>query len=1186
MADFDGTSIGEVIEGTENDDVINGLGGADDLYGLGGNDVINGGANNDSLFGGAGDDTLNGGTGENDYLPGQGNDIVNGGSGWDVIRYGDDNNGVTGVGVIVNWLNVTVSDGHGTTDTINSVEQINGTIYVDVINAAGISYDIEAFGGAGNDTITGGSGDDIISGDAGDDTLDGGGGQDIALYDYELGDGIIQGVNVNLTAGTAADPFGDTDTLSNIERVIGTYLDDTMMAAGSNDRARFDGRDGSDTLTGGNADDNLVGGAGDDTLNGGGGGDFLQPGSGADTITGGRGGLNDFFNTISYFEDDEREEDLNPGSGITVTSSSEFSGSILDWSGATDTYSEIDSIIGTAYGDTFTGAAGRQVFAPMQGIDIVDGGAGDSDMVDYRQYFFTGTDYSGLVVDLTAGTADDGTGSIDTLSNIEGVRGAHKADDIRGSEQDDDLIDGSRLSDADSGLDNDILMGRGGNDYIEVNWGNDTVDGGEGDNDFLRVAGDLAEWTFEFGAGSAFVLTGAYGTKTVSNVEFIQFDDTNDLSVNGLRLGITEFDDVVGDPESSADQVISALGGDDIINGGSGNDTLSGDGGDDQIFGGAGNDYLRGGEDNDTLIGGEGEDELEGGSGSDYLEDLSDGFTNFMPGSGNDTIVGSGEGGLNYFDLEFGVEVNTGLGITTDIGTGGAVKTDTFEGINSVDGTDFDDIVVDSSTDTNGFFGVVLDAGDDLFVGGTGYDRIDYFWEEGTNGINANFGAGTVADTHGDLDRFTGVEAIYGTRFNDIITGSAGFNDIVGYQGDDTMLGGGGTSDRLRYEREENIEGSVNGIIANLQTGIVIDTFGDTDSVDEFEWVVGTSRSDQMTAKDGIDTFFQGRDGDDTLNGGLGNDELHGGGGADTISGGGGNDVILMDDGGDTVDGGAGQDTARFFADQSELTIVDAGGGVLEVGTSTVTNVETFQFQDGILSVNALLSGATTGADTIVLTEGGTVETGSGEDNVTGSDEVDQIFTGGGDDTVEGGGGDDRISDAFGDNQLSGGAGEDTIVALSGNNVIDGGADSDFLCGGAGDDLLDGGSGNDLILGDFTSNFGGNDRLIGGTGDDFLAGGKGADTFVFNTGDGDDTIGLVNVDFDDPFNGTTVIGRDFTAGLDIIELSGFGYENGGDARGFLSTDLDGNAVFSDQQTTITFWDVAVADLSADDFFVL
>jgi Ca2+-binding RTX toxin-like protein len=85
------------------------------------------------------------------------------------------------------------------------------------------------------------------------------------------------------------------------------------------------------------------------------------------------------------------------------------------------------------------------------------------------------------------------------------------------------------------------------------------------------------------------------------------------------------------------------------------------------------------------------------------------------------------------------------------------------------------------------------------------------------------------------------------------------------------------------------------------------------------------------------------------------------------------------------------------------------------------------------------------------------------------------------------------ISGTNADETISGGAGDDTI---------DGGNGADVLYGGAGNDLIDGSAGN---AGSYNQPPG-NDTLIGGTGDDTLRGGGGNDVYVFNAGDGHDTI--------------------------------------------------------------------------------
>jgi|GEM_PF-7050113 len=67
--------------------------------------------------------------------------------------------------------------------------------------------------------------------------------------------------------------------------------------------------------------------------------------------------------------------------------------------------------------------------------------------------------------------------------------------------------------------------------------------------------------------------------------------------------------------------------------------------------------------------------------------------------------------------------------------------------------------------------------------------------------------------------------------------------------------------------------------------------------------------------------------------------------------------------------------------------------------------------------------------------------------------------------------------------------------------VLEGGAGGDFLRGGSGDDVIDGKAGRDWLTGGA-----GDDVLAGGTGRDILDGGLGDDTFIFNEGDGFDSI--------------------------------------------------------------------------------
>ncbi len=171
---------------------------------------------------------------------------------------------------------------------------------------------------------------------------------------------------------------------------------------------------------------------------------------------------------------------------------------------------------------------------------------------------------------------------------------------------------------------------------------------------------------------------------------------------------------------------------------------------------------------------------------------------------------------------------------------------------------------------------------------------------------------------------------------------------------------------------------------------------------------------------------------------------------------------------------------------------------------------------------------------------GDTLDGGAGADSLDGGGGDDALDGGDGADTMDGGDGSDtyQVNDA-GDSVVDLGASGTDIVQstvsfampdgierlkLMGTGTIDGtgngGANS--IIGNGKANLLSGGDGRDVLNGG-----NGNDTLVGGTGLDSLRGGGGADSFRFLAADeGRDKI------------------VDFTAGLDKIEFSAFGFGGG------------------------------------------
>ena len=217
-----GTAGNDYLQGTSGPDVIAGLGGRDQILGGGGNDRICGGVENDILWGGnadgqggdgndqiagqpgddtlhgeGGDDTLTGYTGNDafwerfEYAPA--NDTMSGGPGFDGVQY------TTSAGPIQASLQTGKVTGDGT-DTLNGFEQIDGSLFDDILTGDG-GAENHLSGLAGNDIINGGGGGyDHINGGYGDDNLNS---QDGNTGDYLEGAEHVEGDTCTIDPGEA-----------------------------------------------------------------------------------------------------------------------------------------------------------------------------------------------------------------------------------------------------------------------------------------------------------------------------------------------------------------------------------------------------------------------------------------------------------------------------------------------------------------------------------------------------------------------------------------------------------------------------------------------------------------------------------------------------------------------------------------------------------------------------------------------------------------------------------------------------------------------------------------------------------------------------------------------------------------------------------------------------------------------
>jgi Ca2+-binding RTX toxin-like protein len=480
-------------------------------------------------------------------------------------------------------------------------------------------------------------------------------------------------------------------------------------------------------------------------------------------------------------------------------------------------------------------------------------------------------------------------------------------------------------------------------------------------------------------------------------------------------------------------------------------------GGNDIIRTGDGNDSLNGGAGNDELYGGAGDDTIDGGDGIDVFGvDLSasslsftinlntvstlitgtvrnvEGFKNLVTGSGNDWITNSMTAGIND-------TLSTGAG-------NDRIK--------------------------------LYSGGTDSVDGGTGDDRLTVIWNLATDGvwlqgITANAGGGYDGqfDGFGSNDvNFTGIESF---AFFDQMAG----NDIIRTgAGDDKLIGGGGNDFLDAGSGSDTLHG-----------GAGIDVYLADQSALTSNVVMDLNKT--STVNGGTIQKFESFGGFVT---GSGNDLIinhESAAQGDTISAGAGDDRIKLYSGGtDSIDGGTGDDRLILIWNSATNGVwlqgitANAGGGYdgqfNGLGSNDVnfTGIEKFRFTD-LAGGNDIIN---TGAGDDMLSGGG------GNDTLNGGAGNDSLFGGIAADSLDGGNGNDRL---WGDN------GFDTLRGGNGNDTIQGGNGWDELIGGNGRDRLNGGTGNDTMTGG-----NGNDTLNGDADNDILRGGAGVDTFMFDGG--------------------------------------------------------------------------------------
>ncbi len=365
-----------------------------------------------------------------------------------------------------------------------------------------------------------------------------------------------------------------------------------------------------------------------------------------------------------------------------------------------------------------------------------------------------------------------------------------------------------------------------------------------------------------------------------------------------------------------------------------------------------------------TLNGGTGDDVLMGAPGNtDYLFNSGDGSDEIRDDRSGENLLFFGPG-ITGGDLEFSRQGRKGTDLVITVGTSGdqitilgqfsqlapVIGTLIFDDGSGLSYWDIEDIFMEDGPGDDTVLGT---AGDDFFSGNAGSDLMRGFDGSDTYFLGAGDGVDTV-DDGGDAgeDRLY-LDFDFGELTISSVTG--GFVFLNETTGDQVTALGIETFDFAdMYDLSTN----------DVQT--LIDVTGYDNAI------TGTSGADTLDGTEDNDLIV-GLSGDDIINGYGGDDQIQGGDDADQLYGGDGNDTILGGAGEDLIEGGDGDD------------IIYAGDGS--------------ETSSGLRAGNTLRGGA--GADTI---DGGweddVLEGGAGDDILRGDFGNDDFRGGAGDDVM------------------------------------------------------------------------------------------------------------------------------------------------------------------------------------------
>ena len=508
-----------------------------------GNDNINGTQNSDFIFSSSGNDVINAGKG-NDIIVNQNGDTVyyyNAGDGQDIIY---DYNGNDRIKLGFNRDRISYKRNGGdlilkfkdSTDTITikdwftheanrieAIEFLNGDVRTaaDILakfkSQSGTNGNNVLIGTDGNDTVHAYAGDDYISTGAGDDVIYGGLGNDIMVggtgndkYYVETSDDRV--IEYENEGDDTIIASSSYELPDNVENLY-LYADAGAINGRGNDlNNKIVGTDYDNIIDGKGGTNKLYGGKGDDTY-------IINASNANDTIYEySDGGVDTVKSSVTYRITNKYVENL------ILTGNDNIDGRGNN---------QANYIEGNSASNVLRGAGGNDTLYGGGGVDSLYGGADDDTYIVDNN--------TTLVKELADEGIDTVLASVDyTLTNhVENLT-------LTGTEN---------LSGTGNTMDN-IIIGNSGDNIIEGKKGNDTLQGGEGNDTYVFNRGDGEDTIIE--SGSTYKFTDAISFGTGINVEDVKFTKSgNDLivSIIGTDNKITIKDSNIN-PDNRIEQFI------------------------------------------------------------------------------------------------------------------------------------------------------------------------------------------------------------------------------------------------------------------------------------------------------------------------------------------------------------------------------------------------------------------------------------------------------------------------------------------------------------------------------------------------------------------------------------------------------------------------------------------------------